>query len=248
MMLLDVRMAPNVIHTLLIFLRILVIGTAFCLISVTPFKLQNWVALAVLAFVLYLVFDFNYQEFGTIIAAVMESIAFLFWFLIPILFILMIPIPFHLLIRWVVKMQVRHHYRMVFAPQRMVPLLILLTITALIGSLFVYSAPEREAIRAMDTLMDEASAARTEEELPYAVRYAWGTPFFPHAKGPYHLSAMHNPLPNRVFSDGRPYLMDITVTAEFGSGYWLTCDFGRTTGKVLNCRSEYVPPFSSVNG
>lgn len=248
LMLLDVRMAPNFIHWLLVFLRIVVIGTVFCLISVSPFKLQNWIALALLVLVLYLIFDFNYQELGNLIAAVMESIAFLFWFLIPILFILMTPIPFHLLFRWVVKMQVRHHYRMIFAPQRMVPVLVLFTITALIGSLFVFSSPERKAICAMDALMAEASAARTEEELPYAVRYAVGTPFFQYARGSYYLTSAHNPLPKRVYADGRPYLMDTSVTAEFASGYWLTCDFGHTTGRVIKCRSDYLPLYPGING
>lgn len=247
LMLPGVPLYRSLIDPLLVVVQIVVIGTLFCLLSVSSIKVQNRMAAAIGLLILIAIFGKFYLDYGTLLGTIMQGIGFLYKFLLPILFILFTPVPFVLLIRWVAGKQVNNYYRPFHAQQRFIPVLVLFAVFAMIGSLFVFSSSERQAVRAMDMMMKEALATQTEEDLPIAVRDVVGTPFFPHASGPYHLKAAHNPLPNRVYEDGTPFVMDISVTAEFSSGYWLTCDFARSTGKVLNCRSDYMPQYRSNN-
>ena len=226
------------VDPLLVVLLIVSVETLFCLLSVLSIKVQNRIAAAVGLLILILIFAKFYMDYGSPLGGFMQGIGFLYKFLIPILFILFTPVPFVLLIRWVAGAQVRYYYRSFQTPQRLIPALILFAVFVLMGSLFVFSSQERQAVRAMDGMIQEALAAQTEGELPHALRDAAGTPFFPHAKGPYHLTLAHNPLPNRVYEDGTPFVMDINVTVKYSRGYQLTCDFGRASGEVITCQGE----------
>jgi hypothetical protein len=247
LMLPAVPLYRSFVDPLLVVLQVVIVGTLFCLLSVSSIKVQNRVAAAIGLLILILIFGKFYMDYGTLLGGIMQGIGFLYKFLLPILFVLFIPVPFILLIRWVAETQVSSYYRPFYVPQRLIPALILFAVFAMMGSMFVFSALERQAVRAMDAMMKAATSAKTEEALPDAVRNISGTPFLPHAEGPYYLSAAHNPIPKRVYEDGTPFVMDITVTAAFSSGYRLSCDFARATAKVPTCRSDYLPPYPSVN-
>lgn len=225
LMLAGVPMFRSFFDPLLAVLLIVIIGTLFSLLSVASITVQNRVAAVIGLLILIAIFGKFYLDYGTLLGSIMQGIGFLYRFLIPILFILFIPVPFVLLIRWVVSAQVIHHYRPFYARQRMIPALIMFAVAALLGSLFVYSAPERQAIHAMDALVAQAASSQAEVNLS-------------NADGAYFLNAMHNPIPQRVRADGTPYIMDISVTAKYSSGHWRTCDFSRTTGEVIRCRSK----------
>lgn len=157
---------------------------------------------------------------------------------------LIIPIGFF--IRWAVNTQCENFYRPWWSWQRISVPAALMLLAGITGTLFLYSPAERNAVAQMDKIIQMGIAAKSEDELPPALKGMIGAKFWKYAHGPYGIRSERRVSANRKIDGLMGNYSSFDVTTIFQNGYTFTC---RAIGEggIVDCLSDYDPPLYKQN-